>query len=162
MKKFIIQVVLLILITGVGVFLFSPKGSKINLPFVPQQPIFSNLEISGAVLKVELADTAAKRAKGLSGRQGLKESEGMLFVFEKADKHPFWMKGISFPLDFVWINGSKVVDILQNIQPPNPGQQDASLSIYSSKVETDKVLEVAAGTVEKLDIKVGDVIKLTP
>ncbi len=84
--------------------------------------------------------------------------EGMLFVFPKLDKYPFWMKGLTYPLDFIWIRGDKIVDLLPNIQPPAPGQTDTSLPIYQSKEDIDKVLEVAAGTVQRLNIKVGDTI----
>lgn len=162
MKKFTIQTIFLLLVIGAGIFFFSPGGSssKIELPFLPQQPKFSNLEINGSTIKVEVADTAAKRSKGLGGRMSLGENEGMLFVFEKADKYPFWMKGLKFPLDFVWIADDKVVDILENVTPPPPGQTDSSLPIYSSKVDADKVLEVNGGVVTKLNIKVGDTVKI--
>lgn len=162
MKKFTIQVILLILVIGTGIIFFSPTGREnLELPFLPQQKKFANLEINGHMLKVELADTASKRSKGLGGRTGLGENEGMLFIFEKEDKHPFWMKGLTFPLDFVWIKGDKVIDVLEKIPPPAKGQSDASLSIYSSKEPVDKVLEINAGTVQKLNIKAGDSIKLT-
>jgi len=70
------------------------------------------------------------------------------------------MKGISFPLDFVWIKDDKIVDILENIKPPQKDQPDSQIPIYSSKVEVDKVLELNGGTVQRLNIKVGDTIKI--
>lgn len=160
MKKFIIQVILLIVVIGAGFFLFGTGGNIPNLPFLPQQTAATKLQINGVELNVELADTQAKRSKGLGGRQLLATDEGMLFVFDKPDKYPFWMKGLSFPLDFVWIRGDKVVDVLPSIQPPAPNQTDASLPIYQPKEDVDKVLEVSAGTIQRLNIKVGDIIKL--
>lgn len=164
MKKFLIQTVLLIVLIGGALFFFNQgnsNGSKsLDIPFLPQSPKTANLQINNTTLKVEVADTASKRNKGLGGRQSLAENEGMLFVFDKADKHPFWMKGLSFPLDFVWIKDDKVVDVTPNIQPPKKGEPDSALPIYSSKVEVDKVLEVNAGTIQKLNIKEGDTIKV--
>ena len=96
----------------------------------------------------------------MSGREKLASDEGMLFIFEEVDKYPFWMKGLNFPLDFIWINGDKVVDILPNISPPSPGQSDESLTIYQPRVEIEKVLEINGGTAEKLGIKIGDSVKL--
>lgn len=161
MKKFIIQAILLILVIGVGIVFFNPTNSKkIDIPFLPQQHHFANLQINDTTLKVELADTPTRRSKGLSGRTSLAQSEGMLFIFDKSDKHPFWMKGLTFPLDFIWIQDEKIVDILENISFPSPGQPDSSIPIYSAKVEVDKVLEVNAGTVKRLNIKVGDIIKI--
>lgn len=164
MKKFIIQAVLLILVIGVALVLFNPTkpGQIPELPFLPQRPKFMNLQINDKTIKVEVADTAAKRKKGLGDRQSLAEQDGMLFIFDRADKHPFWMKGLSFPLDFVWIREEKIVDILENIPPPAAGQKDSELPIYSAKEPIDKVLELNAGTVQRLNIQIGDSIRITP
>lgn len=164
MKKFVIQAVLLLVVIGIGFFLANPKGEPktLDLPFLPQPAKFANVQINDETIRVELADTPAKRSKGLAGRTSLGENEGMLFVFARADKYPFWMKGLSFSLDFVWIKDEKVEDILTNIPPPQKGQVDSTLPIYSSAVPVDKVLELNAGTVQKINIKVGDSVKLTP
>lgn len=163
MKKFLIQAVLLVLVIGLGLAFFKyGQSANLDLPFLPQSPKKANLVINNALLKVELADTTAKRSKGLANRENLASDEGMLFVFEKADKYPFWMKGLKFALDFVWIKDDLVVDMLENVPSPVEGQSDNSLPIYSSKVEINKVLEVNAGTISRLNIKVGDTIKLSP
>lgn len=162
MKKFIIQFTLLILVIAGTLFFLQKNPDLSALPFVPKQPVFKELEIDGAKLKVEIADTQEKRSKGLGGRQSLASEEGMLFIFPDTQKRPFWMKGLSFPLDFIWIRENKVVDLLHRVQPPTPGQSDASLPIYQSKEEVDKVLEVPAGTIQGLDIKVGDTVKILP
>jgi len=159
MKKFTIQAIFLLLVITGALFLYS-LGSVPNLPFLPQNTAIRKLQINDAMLKVEIADTKEKRSKGLAGRQSLATDEGMLFVFPKADKYPFWMKGLSFPIDFVWINGDKVTDILSNVPPPSSGQTDESLAIYSSNQEVDKVLEVSSGTVQRLNIKAGDTVKI--
>lgn len=160
MKKFVFQAIILIVVIGAAFYLFVTNLQLTNLPFVPQAPVSKHLQINEAKLTVEIADTQAKRNKGLGGRQSLATDEGMLFVFDTTGKHPFWMKGLTFPLDFVWIRGDKVVDLSLNVAPPTPGQQDASLPIYQSKEGVDKILEVNAGTIEKLRIKVGDTVKI--
>ena len=63
-------------------------------------------------------------------------------------------------MDFIYIREDKVIDFLPNIQPPSAGATDESLPIYFPREEVDKVLEVASGTIEKLNIKVGDKIQL--
>lgn len=162
MKKFTIQIILLLLVIGVGFFLYNSGrgGQRVDIPFLPQGPAFKNLEINSISLKIEIADTKDSRSKGLGGRESLALDSGMLFIFEKADKYPFWMKGLKFPLDFIWIGSDTVLDVLENVPPPTAVQDDASLPIYSSKVDIDKVLEVNAGTVQRLNIKVGDVIQI--
>lgn len=153
MKKFLIQSVLLLVLIFIGVAIFIGKIS--SFPFLPQQAKFVVVTVNEAKLKVEIADTQPKRSKGLGGRTSLAEGEGMLFIFPKEDKYPFWMKGVSFSLDFIWIKEDKVVDLLENV-PAVAGQKDADLPIYVPKEPVDKILEVNAGTISKLKIKIGD------
>jgi len=98
---------------------------------------------------IEMVNTPEKMANGLGGREELCDDCGMLFVFSKSSRHSFWMRGMRFPLDFVWIANGQIIDIDKNI-PFN----------YSSTLEpdgpVDKVLEVNAGTVDKYEIKKGD------
>lgn len=159
MKKFLIQSVLLILVIGIGFFFFNSKSTP-TIPFIPQNEQIRELVINEKKLKVEIADTREKRSKGLGGRDSLAEESGMLFIFSKADKYPFWMKGLKFPLDFVYIKEDKIVDLIPGILPPALGAKDEELPIYLPREEVDKVLEVAAGTIEKLNIKIGDKIRL--
>ncbi|MBI2330166.1 DUF192 domain-containing protein [Candidatus Daviesbacteria bacterium] len=161
MKKFLFQSILLLIIIGVALFFFMTGSSLFNLPFFPQESAAGQLQINEAKFKVEIADTQAERSKGLGGRQSLASDEGMLFIFPEVSKYPFWMKGLKFPLDFIWIRGEIVVDITENAKPPKSGQPDSELPMYQSKVDIDKVLEIPAGSVQKYNIKAGDIIKVT-
>lgn len=118
----------------------------------------SNLQNTKAKIKIEVAKNNDEKAKGLGGRESLAEENGMLFVYDVKLKPRFWMKGMRIPLDFIWIDGDKVVDLLANVPPPQEGQSDATLPLYSSVVEVDKVLEVNAGFISKNNITVGDIV----
>lgn len=161
MKKFALQALLLIIVIGGALYLYR-SGTQLSslFPFLPQPPILKDIQIGNSKLKVEIADTQSKRAKGLSGRDSLASDSGMLFVFSTPSKYSFWMKGLSFPLDFIWIKGDKVVNVLQDVPPPSLNQADSSLPVYQSDIEIDKVLEVSAGTIARLNIKIGDTAKL--
>ena len=52
--------------------------------------------VGNAVFQVEIADTPQLRSKGLSGRDGLADMSGMIFVFESGRASNFWMKGMRF------------------------------------------------------------------
>ncbi len=104
---------------------------------------------------VEIADNPMKRSKGLSGRESLGENEGMLFLFSGAGYQTFWMKGMVISIDIIWIKDDKVVGFERNVQP-EPGVRQGQLKRYPSSEAVEKVLEVPAGTVERLDIQVGD------
>ena len=106
---------------------------------------------------VEVADTDTLRVKGLSGRKNLDKNSGMLFVFQKPSFYSFWMKGMNFPLDFIWINDETIVDLTENV--PISKEDKTRMSTYTSGVPVDKVLEVKAGTVESLKIVVGDKVE---
>lgn len=106
---------------------------------------------------VEIADSASKRAQGLSGRENLLKKQGMLFVFDFPSKHTFWMKGMKFPLDFIWINNFKVVDLSKEVKVPEP---ESKLEIIKPKEEVDMVLEVNSGFIEENQIKIGDKLNL--
>ncbi len=160
MKKFIFQFVALIIALFAALFVFVKNPDLGWLPFIPEQPVFEQVQINSTLLKVEIADTQSKRSKGLSGREAIASDEGMLFVFPDIQKRSFWMKDLQFPLDLIWIRGEVIADIFPNIQPPLPNQADDALPIYQSDREVDKVLEVLGGTTQRLNIKVGDTVKI--
>ncbi len=160
MKKFLIQSVLLLLVVVLGLWFYYNVSSNKPLPFFPKPQVSNQLVINNARIKVQIADSPETRSKGLSGRQSLATDEGMLFVFDKSDRYPFWMKEMNFALDFVWISGSGVADVTENVPAPAPNTPDSALTIFSAKTPIDKVLEVPAGTIKNLNIKVGDSIKL--
>lgn len=155
MKKFLIQIVLLLVLIG-GALIFFQSNSSTLVPFLPQQTNSKEVTIGDNKIKVEIADTKEKRSKGLGGRESLASDSGMLFIFDKPDKYPFWMKGLKFPLDFIYIRDDRVVDLIPNVMPPAENQKDVDLPIYLPHQEVDKVLEVLGGTIDKLNIKIGD------
>jgi len=127
---------------------------------------FGKLEYKKAVVLINenkfnvlIADDIAKRSKGLSILNYLKEDEGMLFIFDYADKYGFWMKDMKFAIDIIWIKDNKIVDITTNIEP-EPNKSIFNLKTYYPSEAVDKVLEVAAGVVEKYNIKIGDTIQI--
>jgi uncharacterized membrane protein (UPF0127 family) len=106
-------------------------------------------------LQVEIRDTEAGRELGLSYRKTLGENEGMLFVFQEANKYAFWMKDMEFPLDMIWISGGKVAQVSAGIPAPKLGEQPV---VVTPLVPVDMVLEVKAGWAENNGVKVGDPI----
>lgn len=109
----------------------------------------------GFELTAEIADTEAERTKGLAGHKPLKENEGMLFLHPWPDRYGYWMKGMTFPIDIIWLNNTSVVDIDTHLQP-----QTSSFVIYQSSVPIDRVLEVSAGFIDRHNIKVGDILDI--
>ena len=120
----------------------------------------TEIRIGSLTIQAELARTPEERAQGLSGRDSLPEGEGMLFIFQQEGLPSFWMKGMRFPLDFIWISRDlRVVDITENVPPPGP---DGALPTYEPDAAVLYMLEVNAGVVRMTGIDVGDTVAFEP
>ena len=87
----------------------------------------------------------------------LKENEGMLFVFNHADKYSFWMKDMNFPIDIVWIGEDMhVVYIKKNALPTSYPET------FTPNQDAKYVLEVISSFSEKNNLKVGDKVEFLP
>ena len=106
-------------------------------------------------MRVEVASTPEQSERGLGYRDELPEDAGMLFDLHETRIPQFWMKGMRFPLDMVWIGEDKrVVAVTANV-PPQPGAADDELARISPPVAVRYVLEVNAGTAQRQGIAAG-------
>ncbi len=108
----------------------------------------TKVQLSSKIFKVDVADNPEAHSRGLSGRSGLGEDQGMLFVFDKPAVHCFWMKDMSFDIDILWFDKSnKLIYQERNVSPSTyPGQR------FCPDKQAKYVLEVKAGTAESLDL----------
>ncbi len=110
--------------------------------------------------EVELATSPEQHASGLSNRDSLAMDKGMLFVFQNEEVYPFWMYGMKFPIDIIWIASNGTVVFVENnalpcipnslCAPINPGGQNA---MY--------VLEINAGLSDSVGIKIGEKVDIS-
>ncbi len=131
-------------------------GENITV-IAPQEPSTPSLSVNGHIVNLEIADTEQKRNEGLSNRDNLLQNSGMLFVFDTPGEYVFWMKEMKFPLDFIWLNGNKIVQINENIPAPSTGEPPA---VIRPDYPVDKVLEVNAGFIKSAAVKIGDEVKI--
>ena len=123
----------------------------------PEDTPTPSVTVGEATFEVEIAATPDEMSKGLSGRDGLASGTGMLFVYEVPRVSTFWMKGMRFPLDFIWIGQDcRVADTESHASEPPTGTQDSNLPLYRSDGPVLYGLEVNAGEVERLGIEPGD------
>ncbi len=118
-------------------------------------PLTPKLEIRNQTFTVEYAVTENEKRQGLSGRDKLPDNHGMIFVYRDKQQYSFWMKDMKFALDFIWIDDTKIVDITENVPPPLSGKPPETVS---PKQPVNRILEVNAGTVERLGIQIGDTV----
>jgi len=84
---------------------------------------------------------------------------GMIFYFNPPQVVTFWMKGMQFPLDFIWVRDHKVTELTEHVGAPLASMTDDQLPRYTPKEYVDAVVEVNAGFVEFYKIRVGDSLK---
>jgi uncharacterized membrane protein (UPF0127 family) len=131
------------------------------LNLISQEENKREVKINGQLIIAETASTPLTREKGLSGRKSLGFNEGMLFIFEEPEKYGFWMKGMKFPIDIIWIRQNTIIGIEENLQPPSV-DDFSKLEVYYPPLAVDKVLELVAGRAKLMRAKIGDKVYIRP
>lgn len=136
-KKNLILTVGLLLVLG-ALMLISYK-SLVHAPSPDLRTVAAHID--GQSFLLEVADDPVSRAKGLGGRTGLNNGEGMLFVFDTPDIECFWMKDVSFAIDILWFdNNKRLVHMIDRLSP------DTYPNSFCPPVMAQYVVELPAGT----------------
>jgi uncharacterized protein len=98
---------------------------------------------------IEIAGTEQQRERGLMFRKELPEGTGMLFNFHAERPVTFWMKNTYVPLDMIFIHADGTVASVGKGVP-------LSEELIPSNEPVLAVLEVIAGTAQKIGLKPGD------
>jgi hypothetical protein len=126
-----------------------PVESEGGLPGYNQTVV----SIADVRLLADIADTPEKRSFGLGVRSNMTEGEGMLFLLEHSSRQPFWMNGMKFPIDIIWINSDKQVVHIEHSLQPCPSSLDCPN--YYPDEEALYVLETVAGFSERHNVADG-------
>ena len=103
-----------------------------------------------AELTVEIADTDAKRRRGLMYRRELADDAGMLFLFPVRKRIGMWMANTSVSLDMIFLDErGKIREIVENTVPFSHDEIRSEKSVKG-------VLEIKAGQAKRLNIQTGD------
>ncbi len=112
-----------------------------------------SVEIGGKQFSVELAQTREEQALGLMYRLEMPTSHGMLFIFPTEQPRSFWMKNTRIPLDILYFDGQlKLVSVALDTPPCKISRCPS----YPSNAPARYVLELNAGKVSELGVKLGD------
>lgn len=122
--------------------------------WLANKPHVVELVLGDKSFAVEVVRTPTTRAKGLSGRDGLATSTGMLFVFPEPGIYPFWMKDMHFPIDIVWLDGDWcVVNITHDARP------ESYPDSYHPTHEALYVLEVNSGVIASQGVDIASCLQ---
>ena len=141
MKK---DLILVLVVVGVMVFgSFILNKNKKTYTF----------KIGETIMRVGIANTDEERLKGLSGKESLKEGEGLLFIFETEGLYGFWMKDMKFAIDIAWIDkDNKIIYIENDVRP------ETYPKVFQPLLQSLYVLEAPSGFLSKNNIKIGDFV----
>ena len=139
----------ILLVSATTVLLFLVFLYVFTIPVVQEAPNIIG-EFGGVSLIIELATSTQAQVRGLSGRQSIPNSYGMLFVFDDEEMHGFWMKDMQMPIDIFWLDTKgHVVGVRSNVAT------STYPSVFYPPEPVRYVLETSAGFAVKNNIATG-------
>lgn len=117
------------------------------------------VQVDRGSVTAPVAATLASQARGLADTPSLTDQQGMLFVFERSELQEFWMKGVEYPIDIIWIDQETVSEVTPNVQPADPSTADEALPRYKPQYPVNRVLEVPAGWAARNNVQPGDPVR---
>jgi uncharacterized membrane protein (UPF0127 family) len=112
-----------------------------------------HIYIQDVLVKAETVKSKEKIEKGLSGRSSIATGRGMLFQMPSDEIQHFWMKGMQFAIDIIWIENGRIISCEKNIQPSDP-------RIFASPGKAGYALEVPAGVCDENRVKINDQVRI--
>ncbi|RIA56589.1 hypothetical protein BXY53_1695 [Dichotomicrobium thermohalophilum] len=131
-----------------GVLMIAVSG--VNAAKLRVEPVVLVTETGRHTINAEIADTPGTRATGLMFRRSLDDDAGMLFIYDEPQNITMWMKNTYISLDMIFADASgTIIRIARDTEP-------FSTDIIEAGGPAKVVLEVAAGTAQRLRLKRGD------
>ena len=125
------------------------------------------IEVGGAPFVMEIADDTRSRARGLSGRTRVAPTEGMLFVYPEPRELGFWMNERLTDLDIIYVDQHGRIKSMHRMKAEPPRQEGERQSQYEARLPRYRsihlvqfALEFAPGTIERLNLRLGDMLTL--
>lgn len=106
-------------------------------------------------IRVELADDAEERARGLMFRRDLPPGQGMLFIYEAPQPVSFWMRNTLIPLDMIFIDARGEIRHVHPMARPLDETSVPGAAPGDPAPERLMVLELAGGEAARLGIVPG-------
>lgn len=126
--------------------------TPMHLPIDPA-PLTVNTAKGDVPFRVEVADTDEERERGLMFRTDLKDNSAMLFVFDETRMVTMWMENTPSALDMLFLDDSGRISAIRKNAVP------FSRDIISSGGPARFVVEVRAGTANRLGLTIGDKVR---
>jgi uncharacterized membrane protein (UPF0127 family) len=130
-------------------------------------PAREEVVIAGEVFKLEIAADARSRARGLMERTEIDEHGGMLFIYRDVRRRSFWMKNCLVDIDLLYLGSKGRIVACHKMKKEPPRREDETeaayewrLKSYRSRRPAQFVIELEAGTIDRLKLERGQTIEL--
>lgn len=128
---------------------------------------FERVKLDDRTYMLEIVADNESRTKGLGGRTHLDEDKGMLFVFPDSKVRHFVMRDCFFDIDIIYLDADARIVAMHQMKVEPPRGEDESdfvynnrLKRYSSRFDSQFVIELAGGQLDHLDLEEGQAVKL--
>ncbi len=129
-----------------------PAGPRAQEP-ARLEPVVIETSQGRFTFTAEIADTPELRRRGLMFRHNLPEDRAMLFDWGQVKPVSMWMRNTHVSLDMIFIApDGRVVKVAERTEP-------LSETTISSGAPVAAVLEVVAGTAERIGLEPGDRVR---
>lgn len=119
--------------------------------------------VNGEPFTMEFAITDQQISRGMGGRDSFPDGGGMLFIFPEARFRTFYMKDCLIDIDVIFLDNRGIVTAVHEMEKEPLQAEDETereyedrLKRYGSRYPARFAIEVEAGTIERLDVKVED------
>lgn len=122
----------------------------------PQRLPLVTAALAGHPIRLMIAKSDEQRSYGLMFRTEMSADEGMLFCYDNPHRMTFWMKNTILPLDLIFFDADLRISEVIRAMKPGIGISDTLLPRYTSIRPAQYGLEMASGTVEAWNLRLGD------
>jgi len=153
-RKILIVIGIMFLVVGFFVII---NFLSVRPDDVPEHvyPTGTAIFSDGTEITLEVADTQETQMLGLGQRDTLAKNSGMLFSYLVPNDLSFWMKGMRFPIDIIWLKDGEIISISKNIPI-----ETAPFTVYKPDGLSDQVIEVNAGFSDKHGLSSGNQVDI--
>ncbi len=156
------------MLIGLTIWVMSGFARLKNESFVRQFQDHQRVQVivGDHTYRMEVVVSSQAQAQGLSGRDSI-GSDGLVFLFGQKSRHAFWMKDMTFPIDIVWVDDGRVVEItsaeVAHCYAPDKtviACSDRQQTLFTPKSEINQVIEVPLGAAAKMGFAVGESVEI--
>jgi uncharacterized membrane protein (UPF0127 family)/Tfp pilus assembly protein PilF len=123
--------------------------------------LHTKVVVNGFDVMADIALTGKQQTKGLDVKNNLTENQGMLFVFQQPYRYGFWMKGMKFPIDIIWLDSNATVTHIEHsLKPCPPANSNLVCPLYFPEKDSLYVLETVSGFSMKHNVRLGTHVSL--